>query len=525
MNIQAVFTKIVFGLIETMITKDTLEGAKSLIKFVLITCTEKLKALVSTSEDVNIRMEKAKGEKDSGSSSSFNTALIEKERPIASASYATENPEDVIKGIGSFLVCMRKTHLFIELRFIFRSLLQGFRMLMATLKKISVPSPDGEIMLPLFECTIKCVHFLDARDLREEKESIDWFSHMLVDLDPHVFQEIWTVHLEFYFKKAVERPSLLYIVQFLLAQETTSQALVSTILRHFSDRLSILGECDDLTAVTAIRLFKLAFGAVGLFPDANEPILATHLGRFIMDSFPLASKAPRPIYYFHLMRALFRAIGSGGGRYELLYKEVLPLLPEMLESLNRQLMAADDSTRDLLVELCLTVPLRLTHLLPHLHYLMHPLVSALRGGPELVSQGLRTLELCIDNLIGDFLDPILRPVLRDLMEALHSHLKPLPASHHHAHTTIRILGKLGGRNRRLLDENPHLAYKPYSDPAKISVSFSGRQEWIHITPIAELSAKILEKPNPLNRMHAYTFIEQALSILLNEVRNPEGRAS
>lgn len=399
----------------------------------------------------------------------------------------------------------------------FRSLLQGSRMCMTALKKLNAPSPDGEIMLPIFECAIKCLHFFDAREPREEKENIDWFSNMLVDLDPHVFQEIWTVHLNFFVKSAVERPSLLFIVQMLLAQESTSQALVSIMLRHFSDRLADLGESDEVTALAAIRLFKLAFGAVGLFPDANEPILATHLGRFIMDSFPLASKASKPHYYFHLMRALFRAIGSGGGRYELLYKEVLPLLPEMLESLNRQLMAADDSTRDLLVELCLTVPLRLTHLLPHLHYLMQPLVSALRGGPELVSQGLRTLELCIDNLIGDFLDPILRPVLRDLMEALHNHLKPLPASHHHAHTTIRILGKLGGRNRRLLDENPHLSYKPYSDPAKISVSFSGRQEYIHIGPIAELSARILEKPNPLNKMHAYTLIEQTLTVLLNEV--------
>lgn len=70
------------------------------------------------------------------------------------------------------------------------------------------------------------------------------------------------------------------------------------------------------------------------------------------------------------------------------------------------------STRDLLqvVELCLTTPLRSTHLVPHLHYLMKPLVLALREGPELVSQGIKALVLCIDNLIEDFLDPILRPV-------------------------------------------------------------------------------------------------------------------
>ena len=41
-----------------------------------------------------------------------------------------------------------------------------------------------------------------------------------------------------------------------------------------------------------------------------------------------------------------------------------------------------------------------------------------QAGPDLVSQGLRTLELCIDNLTPVFLDPIMAPVIGDLMQAL-----------------------------------------------------------------------------------------------------------
>ena len=55
------------------------------------------------------------------------------------------------------------------------------------------------------------------------------------------------------------------------------------------------------------------------------------------------------------------------------------------------------------MELCLTVPVRLSVLLPYLHMLMDPLVSALNGSKTLISQGLRTLELCVDNLQPDFL--------------------------------------------------------------------------------------------------------------------------
>lgn len=407
-----------------------------------------------------------------------------------------------------------------EFRQITKGLLQGFRMLALNLKKIGRQNTDGELMLNFFEMCTRCVSLFDSRDMRDEREVLDLVAGILIDTDPHIFNEMWTRHLNFFFDAVVKRQSLLHIPQVLFGHESTSTPLVSIVLRHFSDKLGDLGEQNEPMAITTIRIFKLAFSAVTSFPEANEPVLAKHLARFIMDSFPLAAKATHPTHYFHLIRALFRAIGSGAGRFELLYKEVLPLLPDMLESLNRQLMAADAQTKDLLVELCLTVPLRLTHLLPHLHYLMQPLVSALQGGPELVSQGLRTLELCIDNLTGDFLDPILKPVLRDLMEALHSHLKPLPGSHHHAHTTIRILGKLGGRNRRLLDETPHLKYTNYCEDATIGVSFSGRPKRFKIGPMARLAAQMLKKPvnlAPNQATHAYQYVEQTLLVLLNDV--------
>ncbi len=71
---------------------------------------------------------------------------------------------------------------------------------------------------------------------------------------------------------------------------------------------------------------------------------------------------------------------------------------------------------------------------------MRPLVVALRANSDLVGQGLRTLELCVDNLTADYLDPIMAPVVDELMTALFDHLKPHPYSHFHAHTTMRILG-------------------------------------------------------------------------------------
>lgn len=74
--------------------------------------------------------------------------------------------------------------------------------------------------------------------------------------------------------------------------------------------------------------------------------------------------------------------------------------------------------KDLFVELCLTVPVRLSSLLPYLPMLMDPLVSALNGSQTLVSQGLRTLELCVDNLQPDFLYDHIQPVRAELMQVM-----------------------------------------------------------------------------------------------------------
>lgn len=401
---------------------------------------------------------------------------------------------------------------------VFRALLHGFRTCLGSMKKCEAPLPDGTIISRFFEGTLQCLSFfeLDPRS-QEQNEPIELFGIILTEINLHVFQEVWTQKIGLFFECAQKRVMLLNVCQYLFSRETTSSTLLAIVLRFLVERLPELGEYDDLTAAATIRLFKMAFGAVGLQPAANEPILASHVGKLLMDCFPLATKASKPTNYFHLLRALFRAIGVGGGRYELLYNAVVPLLPEMLESLSRQLLASDGVTRDMIVELCLTVPLRLTHLLPHLSYLMKPLALALRGNSDLVSQGLRTLELCIDNLTPDFLDPTLNTVLRELMEALFSHLKPLPAAHHPAHTTIRILGKLGGRNRRLLSKPPELSYRHHSEPANFAISFSGIVEMIDMSPVTLLASRNISKASPVDRQIAYDYLESCLSLFFHEV--------
>lgn len=168
-------------------------------------------------------------------------------------------------------------------------------------------------------------------DAEPTTEVMDWFSSVLLEVNLHVFQEVWTHKVGLFFQAAQKRPGLLHICQFLFNREYSSPTLVAIVLQFLVDRLPLLGEYDDHTTVITIRLFKLTFAAVtqpspsipaavaAAISAANEPILASHLAKLIMDSFPLAAKATKPTNYFHLLRGLFRAIGGGGGKFELLY--------------------------------------------------------------------------------------------------------------------------------------------------------------------------------------------------------------
>nr|POE87354.1 transcription-associated protein 1 [Quercus suber] len=361
---------------------------------------------------------------------------------------------------------------------------------------------------------------------KEEKDLLETFATIFHHLDPAVFYEIFTsptttfggnldpgdvaevqkTGIEYLYEASFQHNALLHIPQFLLASEATSPAFCGMLLKFLMSKLDEVGSQEHTKTSVLLRLFKLSFMAVTLFSAVNEAVLLGWVRELITRSIELSITADEPTNYFLLLRSLFRSIG--GGRFEGLYKEILPLLEMVLEVLNVQLAAAPDGgTRDLFVELSLTVPARLSHLLPHLGYLMRPLTVALRSGErdgprgegrnagsdtlrngsagssELTAQGLRTLELCVDNLTADYLDPIMAPWMEEIMGSLWRMLKPIsltnqPQSsggatgpngqvvgtgHQGAHTAVRILGKLGGRNRRFITGPPSLDWKPYAD--------------------------------------------------------------
>ncbi|KAI5290001.1 hypothetical protein KEM54_002692 [Ascosphaera aggregata] len=297
---------------------------------------------------------------------------------------------------------------------------------------------------------------------KEEKDLLEGFGTIFHCIDPATFFEVFHTEIPYLHELMLEHPALMHLPQFFLVCEATSSAFAGMMLQYLMGRIGEVGTNDVSKTKVLLRMFKLSFLAVGMFAEQNEHVLHPHITEIVTKCIQLSVTAQQPMNYFILLRCLFRSIG--GSRFDVLYKELLPLLEMLLETFNNLLLnARSPQERDFFVELTLTVPARLSHLLPHLSHLMRPIVVAVCGGTDLVSQGLRTLELCVDNLTADYLDPIMAPFMDELMTALWEHLKPHPYNHFISHTSMRILGKLGGRNRKYLTHPPRLTFQGFAD--------------------------------------------------------------
>lgn len=288
----------------------------------------------------------------------------------------------------------------------------------------------------------------------EEKELLESFASVFTYLHPMEFHEIFSKMIDFVVGRTRQNQNLVAIVNYIISNSSVSPIFSTILSEYLIERMEDIGSNDELSSLY-LRMFKMVFASVTLYPIENEQMLKPLLHSIVNKSVELALSAKEPFNYFLLLRALFRSIG--GGSHDQLYAEFLPLLPNLLQGLNSfQSGQHKQHMKDLFTELCLTVPVRLSSLMPFMPTLIYPLVSALNGPNQLVSQGLRTLELCVDNLTPDYLYDLLQPVRAELMQGLWKTVRH--PNDQIAQNCLRVLGKFGGNNRRMMIEPQKLSY-------------------------------------------------------------------
>ncbi|EGG11850.1 uncharacterized protein MELLADRAFT_88932 [Melampsora larici-populina 98AG31] len=239
--------------------------------------------------------------------------------------------------------------------------------------------PDAALLGRFLIAGLQCLTIYDyRRELKEVKEIADTYIHIFTQIDLILFTEIVKPNIEAIVNELRNNANLMAFPRYLLANRVLTKTFIGITLRYLMKHLDELGR--DRQSWVMVRRSKMCVMAVTLFQD-KELILQPHLSQ-----------------YYSVLQALFWSIR--GGRFEILYKEVLLLLRVLLGKLKKLIHATSDpKERDLFAELCLTVPVRLTV-------------------PDLIAQGLCTLEFCVDNLTQDFLNPLIAPVMLEVMATL-----------------------------------------------------------------------------------------------------------
>ncbi|XP_010548285.1 PREDICTED: transformation/transcription domain-associated protein-like isoform X2 [Tarenaya hassleriana] len=295
---------------------------------------------------------------------------------------------------------------------------------------------------------VHCLALFKEKD--EEKEMLHLFSQIFAIMEPRDLMDMFSLCMPELFECMIDNTQLVQIFSTLLVAPKVCKPLADVLINFLvSNKLDVLRNPDSAATKLVLHLFRCTFGAVAKAPSDFERILQPHVPVIMEVCMKNSTEIEKPLGYMQLLRTVFRALA--GCKFELLLRDLIPVLLPCLNLLLLMLEGpAGEDMRDLLLELCLTLPARLSSLLPYLPRLMKPLVSCLRGSDELVSLGLRTLEFWVDSLNPDFLEPSMANVMSEVILALWSHLKPVP--YPWGGKALQILGKLGGRNRRFLKE-------------------------------------------------------------------------
>ena len=494
LSVQSQSVRILLNLVDQIHrSSDATDGrhnGRALLVRILHTLTAKLEALQSFIPKLTTHIQrnstamltKIDANTNIASGVTYPTLLtLPSPTPVSSA--AATKGEDELEDVIRELRLMIST-MVMGMKTVLWCLKESKTMISAAGKKYPQPMDDDEIgmVCRLLESGLRCFRIyslqvpphlstaLPAGDERAEKDVIEQFATIFTQMETRAFREVLTLKMDALFHAIVDNPKspLIYVPQHFLGsnlQPNTGGAAgnQAAIGRVFADILLtfLTRRLRDMSApftesaanATYVHLFRHVFASV----EVNDVVLRPYIAPIVTSILRLVSEVKNPINYFAILRALFRSIG--GGKFELLYKEFLPVLGDLVGTLMRMQTKGPPATREIALELSLTLPARLSSLLAYIPILIRAVLRAFQSKEDtIVKLGLRTLDFWVDNLNPDYLYPHCRPLLNELFTGLCALLRPQPYSSYGSQA-LSVLGKFGGKNRRFLIEGVELAWK------------------------------------------------------------------
>lgn len=187
-----------------------------------------------------------------------------------------------------------------------------------------------------------------------------------------------------------------------------------------------------------------------------EKCLITRLPRLLTSLLRSSLVSPTCINQCNMLRLLFRSAPEF--KLEQFINAITPYFNTIIHGLDALYHRTTlKSTKNIVVELCLTIPVNSKSQMAHLPVLLKYVAIALKEYNELAKIALKSLETWSDFQSGDNFMAVLNAlppnVLEDILHGIQRHLKPLPYSQ--GLLALKLLGKLGGHCKRFLDSIPY----------------------------------------------------------------------
>lgn len=99
-------------------------------------------------------------------------------------------------------------------------------------------------------------------------------------LNAQTFHEIFSTTIEYLVERVYKNPTLQTVPNTLLANPATSPIFATVLVEYLLERMEEMGSNVERSNLY-LRLFKLVFGSVSLFPQENENMLRPHLHKIV----------------------------------------------------------------------------------------------------------------------------------------------------------------------------------------------------------------------------------------------------
>jgi hypothetical protein len=190
------------------------------------------------------------------------------------------------------------------------------------------------------------------------------------------------------------RTDIIFVDEQPSENDISEQSYIQEKIQHLTQLPSDSDKRHRQRTATLVQLFERVLKSFSVYPD-NEVILRKHLRHIVVTSLRSSFEYTTawPESYAMLLRYVFRSISAG--KFEDSYRELLPLIPTVLNGLYRVIVSAEESAlRNTAIELCLTIPARLSSLLPHMNLLIRIIIPALHShSNELINLGYVNAEM------------------------------------------------------------------------------------------------------------------------------------